>query len=767
MDGKIVGFSIAIIVLLIASVVGFYEYSTASGSLASLQSSYSSLQSTVSQQNKTISSLSSEIASLNSSLQTYKAQLASAEQNASKYANLYMMYLSMFNQAESNYTMYKQMYQQLLSQISTGGASYKEGAALDTAFKFWDGIAIESFADVTPYLATNFSATIMGTPFPGTYSYSSFNQTWLSSFFSNYETVYFYTTALPTITPMNNNTYQISTVIQYFVAPTNDPIYLQVFNASITLTVQYIQGTPLITKLTWMGNEVPPSTVIAGYPSQHALAQWTALSEVLSEINGMGAEFPGQVTAQYFSPGATLTITGQLPPGLMNGTYSGLSSIENFFNTWDNYSIFVMEYSQNLLPNGTAIPLQVHVILNSTNPGMAEVVANDTPFMLFVNQGQPGFPGIYDIHVNMVSYLMYNSTAGEWQIVKQTWTVTQVPTMSDTVYYNLNTPTFNVIGEQTVTVNATQGAILKVGPVMTIVKPGTYALLPNGNMSSLYNFSLILLSTQAVLPPAPDYNNLTPTYAFAFAINGQISPAYSLVNSTKGPDPAITVVYAPNTWTSWTWFGGKFNGTTYVGGSYKFADHWIYGNGVMVNTQFFKPVIWIFEAGETPQGPVAPQSSVQVSTVYGLTPINAYTEVINSQQGGVIVAGNIITVVQPGTTISTPVGQLSNYNFSVVFYAPQNVTSPESGQVPSLVFAYAVNGNVTFSYTASKPFITIITTPSMGAQMWTWGSKNGMNTYIFHDPLLVGNGVVVNLSFVKPVPWVLTLPEIMSSSTMT
>ncbi len=175
MDGKIVGFSIAIIVLLVASVVGFYEYSTTSSSLSSIQSSYMSLQSTVSQQNKTISTLSSEVSSLNSSLQSYKTQLASAEQNASKYQSLYMMYLSMFNQAESNYTTLKQMYNQLLSQVSTGGASFKEGAALDTAFKFWDGIAIESYSDVVPYLATNFTANVMGTPFPGTYTYSSFN----------------------------------------------------------------------------------------------------------------------------------------------------------------------------------------------------------------------------------------------------------------------------------------------------------------------------------------------------------------------------------------------------------------------------------------------------------------------------------------------------------------------------------------------------------------------------------------------------------------
>ena len=755
MDGKTVGFSVAIIILLVASVVGFYEYTTTSSSLSSIQSSYMNLQSQVAQQNKTIQSL-------NATLEMYKTQLSSAEGNASNYQKLYNMYLAMFQQAEQNYTMYKALYQALLQQQATGGASYKEGAALDTVFKFWDGIAIENPSDVTPFLSTNFSAQVEGVPFPGSYSFSTFNTTWLAQFFGNYETVYFYTTALPTVTSVNNNTYQVNAVVQYFVAPTNDPILLQVFNASVTLTVQFIQGQPLITKMVWMGNEVPPSAVIAGYPSQHSLAEWTVLSEFLSEVNGMGAEFPPSTIAQYFSPSATLQIEGQLPPVFKPGNYTGISNIESVFNTWDSYFIFALTYSQNLLPNGTAVPPGVKVVMNPTSPGTAMVVANVTPFFGFVNQGQPGFPNIYDLHIAMTTYFTYNATTSMWQITKQVWNVSEVPTLSDTMFYNLNTPTFKVIGEQTVTVNASKGAILQVGPVTTILRPGTYAELPSGNLSLLYNFSLILFSVQAVPSPAPDYNNLTPTYAFAFAINGQISPAYSLVNSSKGADPAITVVWAPDTWTSWTWFGGSFNGTTYVGGSYKFVDHWLYGNGVMVNLQFFKPVLWVFEAGMTPQGTPAPASTVMQSTVYGLTPVNAYSEVINSQQGGVIVAGDMVVVVQPGTTISTPVGILNQYNFSVVFYDPQNVTSPAPGQVPFLVFAYAVNGNVTFSYTASKPFITIIMTPSQGAQMWTWGSRNGMNTYVFHDPILVGNGIVINLSFLKPVPWVLTLPEMVS-----
>lgn len=143
-----------------------------------------------------------------------------------------------------------------------------------------------------------------------------------------------------------------------------------------------------------------------------------------------------------------------------------------------------------------------------------------------------------------------------------------------------------------------------------------------------------------------------------------------------------------------------------------------------------------------------------------MTPIAAYTYQINGTQGGVVDAGNTWVVIQPGTTITTPSGSLSDYNFSVVFYAPQNVTAPEAGQVPSIVFAYAINGNVTFSYTASKPFITVMITPDQGANMWTWNGK----TYIFHVPILLGDGVVINLIFVKPVPWVLTLPATTSPS---
>ncbi|MGC8597763.1 MAG: hypothetical protein ACP5NY_07615 [Thermocladium sp.] len=87
--------------------------------------------------------------------------------------------------------------------------------------------------------------------------------------------------------------------------------------------------------------------------------------------------------------------------------------------------------------------------------------------------------------------------------------------------------------------------------------------------------------------------------------------------------------------------------------------------------------------------------------------------------------------------------------------------------MPSLVFAYAINGKVSFSYTATQPFITIIETPTTGASMWTWGEKNGEYAYLFRDPIIIGKGLVINLTFLKPVPWVLSLQQLMQPTTST
>ena len=494
---------------------------------------------------------------------------------------------------------------------------YKEDSVLGVFFNFLDGIAIESPSDVLPFLSPSFTAQISGVPFPGTYNYQTFNSTWLSNFFSTYETVYFYTTALPTVMKVGNDTFQVSAVVQYFVAPTNDPIYLQVFNASVTATIRIVNETPLITQLTWIGNELPPSAVIAGYPSQHALEANEALETFLWQINSMAAEFPPSTIAQYFASSATLNVEGQLPPGLKAGVYSGLSNIENFFNSWDTYFIFAATYSQNLLPNGTAIPPMVSITLNPSE-AEATVMANETVFLGWVAPGEPGYPALYDMHVDIVAYLMYNSTAAMWQITNETMDFTLVPLESDTMseigfgapYYG-NTPAFVVVAGETVTVNAASGQsyTLQVGNMKVIVPPGTYAEFSNGTMLSTYNFSLVLMADYNI-PPPPSPSGYVPIYTFAYEVNGLITPTITFVNANGKPQGIPVYIYtAPgNNWTSWTWLGGTFNGTVYIGGKYVFMDHWTYfSNGTMV-TAFIKPVPWVLESPQYMPTYISPSS---------------------------------------------------------------------------------------------------------------------------------------------------------------
>ena len=746
-DSKIVALSVVVVILIIIAAVGFGEY-------------YNALQ-LYNTEKSQVSSLQSSLSSLNSSYMSISSQYSQLSQN---YTKLEGMYSTLLAYLKGNATELQKVMQQLetMSTLASGGA-------LTPVMLFYDGIAIESPQDVLPFLAPDFTATVIGEPFPGNYSYSTFNSTWLSDFFGTFETVYFYTTALPTVMKVNNNTYMVTAVAQYFVAPTNDPYYLKVINASTTFYVSVMNGTYKITKMIWKGSYIPLSAVVAGYPSIHNMAASQVLSEYLWEVNGLGAEFPGNVTAKYFAPNAELEVVGQLPPGLKAGDYTG-KAIQQFFNQWDNYFIFALDYVQSLTPSGAAVPPMVSVNLNLQN-GTAVVTANDTVLVGFVNKGQPGFPGIYDMHVNTVTYFVYNSTTASWEIVSQKMNFSEASMLSDTVYYPLSPPTFLVNGEQTVTVNATMGAVLQVGNIMVILKPGTYAKdLMTNQTYSVYNFSLVTFGNYGLF--SPPNTSLVPIYTFAFAINGQISPMWELVGPTGSPQAAITIVMgAPDTWTSWTWFGGTFNGTAYVGGSYKFADHWIYGNGFMVNLQFVKPVLWVIMSSQTPVGKELTIANMKLGNAYGLSPLSAGTITVNSQSGAAFMYGNILVVIPPGDNVSTSVGTLNVYNFSIVLYDPLNVSSTPSGAQPFEVFAYAVNGMVSFNINFTEPLITVMMAPGTNAQMWTWGPANGGYGYKFQDPIIRANDAVINLTFKKPVPWVLAYPfleqQMMTSTSTT
>jgi hypothetical protein len=321
----------------------------------------------------------------------------------------------------------------------------------------------------------------------------------------------------------------------------------------------------------------------------------------------------------------------------------------------------------------------------------------------------------------------------------------------------------------TVKVDAMTGATVRAGPVIAVVRPGTYAMVGNTTLS-VYNFSIVLYAVKNV-GAAPDGG--VPTYAFAFAVNGQVSPAISFVDRSGKPRQIITVAYAPADWSSWTWLGYKAlpNGTL-VGGKYAFANVWHYvGGGVMVNIQFFKPVPWIFTAGPyvhkinyvefTP--PVGNASS-------GLVPIEIAEARINGTVGGALRVGNIIAVIPPGTYLTDGQMTYKVYNFSLIYYATLNMPGV-AGMAPLGAYAFAANGLVTAKYTfvdangAGSPIITIALFPRT-VTSWTWlpqgaaqqNATLSVGAYKFPDVWLYGDGYIVNVLFEKPDPSVLLGP---------
>ncbi|MEZ0249208.1 MAG: hypothetical protein ABWJ97_08020 [Thermoproteus sp.] len=326
------------------------------------------------------------------------------------------------------------------------------------------------------------------------------------------------------------------------------------------------------------------------------------------------------------------------------------------------------------------------------------------------------------------------------------------------------------VAAASVTVNASRGATLRAGPIIVVIRPGTYVQWGNRTYSS-YVFSLVLYRVVGV-QESPD--GAKPVYAFAFAVNGTISPAISLVDSSGKPMPVVTLAFIPPNWSSWTWLGYQQepNGTL-VGGKYAFKNQWLaLGGGISANIAFFKPVPWVFTAGDgNPQLQFSTYvPSVNATGVKGLMPIEIAEAEINGTIGGAVRAGNIIAVVPPGTYLSTPNGVKAIYNFSLVYYAVQDVPGV-LGMAPLGAYAFAANGEVTAQYTfvdssgRPAPIVTVAFFPR-SVTTWTWLSGSPARqdaplingTYRFPNVWTYGDGYMVNTQFVKPVPWVFLAP---------
>ena len=356
------------------------------------------------------------------------------------------------------------------------------------------------------------------------------------------------------------------------------------------------------------------------------------------------------------------------------------------------------------------------------------------------------------------------------------------------------------VGEATVMVNASQGATVRLGNIIAIIRPGTYVETPGGEMLSTYQFSIIDYTLENVgsTPMSMGMGGYQPVYAFAYAVNGQVSPGYTFVNQAGKPQAIVTVIRMPSTWTTWTWLGfmEEPNGTL-VGGHYAFQDNWVYaGSGIFVNFQFVKPVPWVFVNTGMPAMSMAtytsetmPNSTELTTMETELVPVSIGTITVNATQGGAVAVGNLLAIILPGTYVKTPSGQtLNTYNFSLVYEAvfnPMNLN--ESGTIywPILAYAFAVNNEISPGYAfvnasgSPQPVITVAFLPPQafynpGMMMqptvisgasWTWlgfaelpdGTLLGGN-YAFPDPWLVGDDYIVNVVFFKPVPWVFVAP---------
>ncbi len=358
-----------------------------------------------------------------------------------------------------------------------------------------------------------------------------------------------------------------------------------------------------------------------------------------------------------------------------------------------------------------------------------------------------------------------------------TVTVTSVQTVTEAVTETVTAtvtaappqvePALIKIAETEIMVNGSKGATAYLGPIIVVIRPDTY-VSDGEEIQDAYRFSIVLYSVDGV-GPSPDGEE--PVFAFAFAVNGEVTPKYTFVDEQGNPKPLITMIFAPTRWRSWTWLGFRDEGDRLVGGDYRFPNMYhVAGANTLVNTQFIKPVPWIVVDTGSPRDVQVERRSLSVmGTADGpaLVPIAEASAMVNASMGAAVMLGDIVAIVTPGTYVTDGEAMLDTYNFSVVRYLVSTVPGPNEDELPVYAFAFAVNGEVTPKYTFvdeqgnPKPLITIILDDEAYAS-WTWLGYEDMGgilangEYRFRNVWLPGDWYIVNTQFIKPVPWVVT-----------
>lgn len=243
-------------------------------------------------------------------------------------------------------------------------------------------------------------------------------------------------------------------------------------------------------------------------------------------------------------------------------------------------------------------------------------------------------------------------------------------TNTTTISENQNLSEFIVMDNQTLNVNANNGATLSVGGIVNLNIPqGTYVDI-NGYRYANYNVSLFWFKTEYLNGPSSSYPN--PDGAFGIAVNGQIDPSISFVTSTNSTAHLSTTIINGKNNTSWTYLGGGwYRNNSYYGGGYNNRDNWSTNGSNIFNVQFSNPLIHVLfpiTSNNANYNTTIPTIPTTIAT----TTISGFTNQTNRSIAQVINSTTIVSGFSTIPTNYTTVPSINGSGYNVSKYNKQS-----------------------------------------------------------------------------------------------
>ena len=276
---------------------------------------------------------------------------------------------------------------------------------------------------------------------------------------------------------------------------------------------------------------------------------------------------------------------------------------------------------------------------------------------IYISALKNAIPGAYTANISATGSDPSISTLQLYMAVLQ-MNITNTTTISE----NQNLSEFVVMDNQTILVNANNGAELSVGGIVNLDIPqGTYAMI-NGYRYSTYNVSLFWFKTKYLKGPNNNYPN--PDGAFGIAVNGQIDPSISFItNNNKTAYVVSTVINGKNN-TSWTYLGGGwYRNNSYYGGGYNNQDNWSTNGSNIVDNQFSNPLIHVlFPISNTNYNTTISTIPTTIATTTVPVFTNQTNQSISEILNSTTIASGFSTIPANYTTVPSNNG--SGYNVS-------------------------------------------------------------------------------------------------------